>query len=489
MSACVGSGTALVIASRVSAAVTMQSVRLNPEIMADQAHIEHLLRRTEYVARPERVAALVPMTLSGAVDDILAVPGSPGTASLTAGDSIGRSVQYTAYWLDRMAHDSPRPIQEKMAFFWHGHFCSDIYKVERADLLRDQVDMFRRSGLGDLRSLTTAMSTQPAMLRYLDNNRNQRSSPNQNFARELMELFLLGVGNYTEADVEAATAAWTGHTDVWETGAYVWRDDWHDGSVKQFLGRTINAGADRTQHAAETIAVILGNGTVPAGAAVAANRGRPTKHVAAEFISRKLWTEFAGTAIPNDVLVDLRDVAVANDFRLRPWLRALLTHPAFYSAEVIAGRVRSPVEFMVAGLHATGQRADAGGVWLLEGMGQRPFFPPDVSGWKHNAYFVNASAMSKRTDQARRFMWIAMGGFWAGDGLLHLRSGAISRADFEGYFRDRPDQLVDRILELMQLRLGGATRQALVDYAARSPWWERLALVQLIIMSPDFNLA
>ena len=101
--------------------------------------------------------------------------------------------------------------------------------------------------------MAKTMSTQVAMLRYLDNNRNEAESPNQNFARELMELFLLGVGNYTEADVEAATAAWTGHSDNWETGEYVWRDDgpkhpwepmYHDSSVKRFLGVTINDGGD-----------------------------------------------------------------------------------------------------------------------------------------------------------------------------------------------------------------------------------------------------
>ena len=115
-----------------------------------------------------------------------------------------------------MAYDSPRPIQEKMAFFWHGHFCSSS-EGGCAELMREQIDLFRGHGLGNLRTLATTMSTQVAMLRYLDNNENRKTSPNQNFARELMELFLLGVGNYTEADVEAATAAWTGHTDDSET--------------------------------------------------------------------------------------------------------------------------------------------------------------------------------------------------------------------------------------------------------------------------------
>ena len=149
------------------------------------------------------------------------------------------------------------------------------------------------------------------MLRYLDNNRNEADSPNQNFARELMELFLLEVGNYTEADVEAATAAWTGHSDNWQTGEYVWLDHlpkerwtpiFHDSSVKQFLGRTINSGGDPRRHGDETIEVILGNGVVPPGADKAHNRGRPTRLVAAEFLSRKLWVDFANQLPPSAVI-------------------------------------------------------------------------------------------------------------------------------------------------------------------------------------------
>ena len=106
--------------------------------------------------------------------------------------------------------------------------------------MQQQIDLFRHEGMGSVRSLAKKMAIQVAMLRYLDNNDNRKTSPNQNFGRELMELFLLGVGNYTEADVEASTAAWTGHTDNWETDAYVWRADWHDDTAKSFLGQTIN---------------------------------------------------------------------------------------------------------------------------------------------------------------------------------------------------------------------------------------------------------
>ena len=206
--------------------------------MASTSDIEHLVRRTEFVARPARVQYLLGLgTIEAAVADILNVPADPASAAFTQPENWQRGEQLTHFWLDRMAHDSPKPIQEKMGFFWHGHFCSEFGKVGSAELMREQIDTFRYGALGNLRTLALEMSTQVAMLRYLDNNQNRQTSPNQNFARELMELFLLGVGNYTEADVEAATAAWTGHTDQWDTDQYVWRADWHDGSRSRFLGR------------------------------------------------------------------------------------------------------------------------------------------------------------------------------------------------------------------------------------------------------------
>jgi uncharacterized protein (DUF1800 family) len=458
--------------------------------MPAQSDIEHLLRRTEYVARPARVSALSGLSLEDAVDDILDVPVDPGSVSFSSESNWERGVELTHYWFDRMAHDSPRPVQEKMGFFWHGHFCSELGKVGSTELMREQIDTFRHGALSNVRDLARTMSTQVAMLRYLDNNRNRNTSPNQNFARELMELFLLGVGNYTEADVEAATAAWTGHTDQWDTDEYVWRSDWHDGSPKSFLGETINAGGDPTQHAYETIEVILGAGTVPNGAAVVPNRLRPTREVAAEFISKKLWIEFAGTDPPAVVIDAMRQAASDNDFAVTPWLRTMLLRPEFYADDVKHGLVRSPVEFVVALLVATGRRsAETTPIWLLGGMGQRPLYPPNVSGWKHNGYWVNASAMAQRTSTAQSFGWRVMSGYWSGDGLIHLAAGSISRNEIEHTYRDQPVALVDRILELMRVELSPTSRTALTTFSEGSAWWERSDLVRLAFLTPDFHVA
>lgn len=459
--------------------------------MPTRTDIEHLLRRTEYVARPSRVNELLALpTLAACVDDILAVPSNPTSVVFQSPDDWERGMELIHFWLDRMAHDSPRPIQEKMAFFWHGHFCSSRDKVGDNVLMREQIDLFRYDGLTNLRSLAIDMSTQVAMLRYLDNNQNLNSSPNQNFARELMELFLLGVGNYTEADVEASAAAWTGHTDRWDTNEYVWEPDWHDGSAKTFLGRRINVGTPAHLHGAETIQVMLGQGVVPAGASVVANRGRPTREVAAEFLSKKLWAEFAGTPIPAAVQTALRDVALANDFAIRPWVRALLNRPEFYTVEVRQGRVRTPVEFVVAALVATGRRSvDATPIWLMEGMGQLPLFPPNVSGWKHNGYWVNASSMALRIETAQGFAWASMQDYWDGAGVMRLADGVLTRDEIEGYYATRPVALLDRMLDLMNLTLSPTSHDALATLSGAAYFWERGDLLPLILITPEFHLA
>ena len=472
-----------------------------------EANVRHLLRRTEFVDRPHRVAELLELAdLDAAVANILAVDPAPPSVIFTAPADRDweRGRDLTHCWLDRMARDSARPFQERMAFFWHGHFCSEFGKVGSSMLMREQIDLWRSEGLANIRSLATTMSTQVAMIRYLDNNQNKKSSPNQNFARELMELFLLGVGNYTEADVEASTAAWTGHSDQWddEVAPYRWRPEWHDSSSKDFLGRRINTDADPAAwpgHGPETIAVMLGDGIVPPGADDVANRGRPTRAVAAEFLSRKLWTSFAtDMPPPPGVMTAMRDALLADDFDVRPWVTAMLTHPDFYTDAVRRGLVRTPVEFVVALLAATGKRSrEADTTWLMEAMGQRLLYPPNVSGWRPNGYWVNASAMEGRARTAQQMNWAAARNYWSGDdGPITLAGGSIMRSEITAR-TPWPDSqpvlsnaaLVARLLELMRIQLSPAATAEIVRYADGATVWERNNAVLLIMLTPEMQMA
>lgn len=458
--------------------------------MPSQRDVEHLLRRTEFVARPARVAELVAKpTLADAVADILAVPTDPGTVAFTPGlGEWDMSSEYARFWLDRMAY-SPRPMQERMSLFWHGHFVSSMRKVGLADAMRQQIDLFRREGLTDLRSLAKKMSLQVAMLKYLDNYTNRNTSPNQNFARELMELFILGVGNYVEADVEAASRAWTGHSFDSTTKTYLWRSSWHDGARKTFLGVTINRGSDWTLHGPETIDVMLGSGLVPKSATNVANRGRRTREVAAEHISRKLWSEFAGTPAPAAVITAMRSTAISSNFALKPWLTTMLTRPEFYADDVRKGLVRSPIAAAVAALATTTLRGADLSLSTLESAGQRPLFPPNVSGWRTNRAWLNAAAMTARASMASSLSWKTMPGYSDGDLLIHLVGGPLSRAEVRDVYRDRPIELVQRVLDLMQVKVSPETRAALDAYAVGAPYWERHHLIRLVMLTPDLHMA
>jgi uncharacterized protein (DUF1800 family) len=472
-----------------------------------EANVRHLLRRTEFVDRPHRVAELLSLgSIEAAVADVLAVAAAPPSVTFTAPADRDweRGVDLTHFWLDRMAHDSARPFQERLAFFWHGHFCSEFGKVGSSMLMREQIDLWRRDGLGDILTLATTMSTQVAMIRYLDNNQNKKSSPNQNFARELMELFLLGVGNYSEADVEAATAAWTGHSDQWNDNVspYRWRADWHDATPKQFLGRSINTDATPAAwpaHGPETISVILTNGVVPSTATNVANRGRPTRDVAAEFLSRKLWTSFAtDTPPPAAVMSAMRTALTTTGFSVRPWVTAMLTHPDFYTDEVKRGLVRTPVEYVVALLAATGARSRQANVtWLMESMGQRLLFPPNVSGWRPNGYWVNASAMEGRARVAQSLAWTASRTYWNGDdGPITLAGGTIMRSEITARTPWPAQQpvlsnaaLIARFLELTRLRLSPTATAEIVAYAGGTSVWERNNALLLILLAPEMQMA
>ena len=309
-----------------------------------------------------------------------------------------------------------------------------------------------------------------------------------------MELFLLGVGNYTEADVEAATAAWTGHTDDWETDVYVWRPEWHDNSTKTYLGRTINTvktDAAQRLHGDETIDVMLDTGVVPAGASIAVNRGRPTRAVAAEFISRKLWTFFAGTTPPAAVITAMRTAATSNNFEIKPWVKAMLVRPEFYAPDVKQGLVRSPVDLMVAFMVATGLPGAATacpcGSWRRWGNARcsRPTCPAGST-----TATSSTRAPMIRSHQHRPPLLLADDG-----GLLGRRGRDPARRRHHlarrgrERLRDDPDGLVDRILQLMRITATPTSRAALYTYSRNSQWWERNELIALALLMPEMHVA
>ena len=265
--------------------------------------LAHLLRRTEFVVRPARLAELKSLdltTYAAVVDNVLNVglngsPTLPAYFQTEAADNWDQYVQGCTFWIDSML-TRPRPILEKMTLFWHGHFVSAWWDVGHGFHLMQQTQMYRENALGNFHTLTQKMAIDRAMLVYLSNAENVKGSPNQNFARELMELFTLGVGNYTEGDVEAAARAWTGHNADWPEYNYVFKANRHDIGMKTFFGTTKNW--DGPQIIDE---ILIDNAA--------------KKQIAARYITKKLW-EFLAHPTPPTAVLDALAPAFATDMNI-----------------------------------------------------------------------------------------------------------------------------------------------------------------------------
>jgi len=398
--------------------------------MADINDIIHLLRRTEFIARPARVTELTPLTLDAAVDNILDIaPNQPVNQPVYVHDSSTnwtQRLQFHDWWIDRMA-TAPRPFQEKMTLFWHGHFVTEWLQSERTDFMAQNIGLYRTHALGMFRPFTHAMAKDTQMMIYLSNRFNVKGTPNENFGRELLELFTLGVGNYTEEDVLSCARAWTGH-NLNSANQYTFYPTKHDTGMKTFFG------VSRNWDGPEIIDEILLNNAAK-------------QLVSAKYITRQLW-EFLAYPNPAQGIVDaLAADFVASDLNIRTLCRAILLRPEFYSTEARQGLVRSPVEFSVAIRAHSGVPARNLQIsdWSIQ-MGQRLLDPPNVAGWKQNGYYLSTSSLSARANVAKR----AASQIRAGGNFDSLRTATAETA-------------VDTVANYFGLSLAPTTRAALVS--------------------------
>lgn len=283
------------------------------------------------------------------------------------------------WWLQRMIA-SPAPLQEKMTLFWHGRFTSSPEKGTSAQELLLQNQLFRQYALGNARDLTLHVSQDPAMLRYLDNNVNDRAHPNENYARELMELFTLGIGNYTEQDVRESARAFTGWTfrrNPDGTGSFYINRAQHDDGVKTFLGQSGNFDGG------DIVRIIF------------------RQPAAATFLAKKLLAFFVYMD-PEPALVDrVAGLIAKHDFNLQPVMSTLLRSNVFFSDRAYRALVKSPVEFVV-GTHQLFGVPDVAPIELamLRSMGQVLFYPPNVKGWDGGAAWLNSQTILTRENFA-----------------------------------------------------------------------------------------
>jgi uncharacterized protein (DUF1800 family) len=285
--------------------------------------------------------------------------------------------QMRAEWLERMAK-GPRPLQEKLTLFWHGHFATSAIKVRDAYYMWRQIDTFRRLGAGDWLTLLEAVATDPAMLIWLDQAQSRREHPNENFARECMELFTLGEGHYTEKDVTEAARSMTGWSLDRIQEAYYYRAAMHDTGVKTVLGQTGHFNGR------EVLAIIV------------------TQPQAARFISGKLWKFFASDDGRPALLDALAEVFRSNDNNFKPLLRAMFRSEEFYADSVVGAQVKSPVQWLVGAVRLLESPMPPPIVSseMIKTLGQDLLLPPNVKGWDGGLSWITTNTLLARYNQA-----------------------------------------------------------------------------------------
>lgn len=281
------------------------------------------------------------------------------------------------WWLQRMI-ESDQPLRERMTLLWHGHFATGYRTIEDSWHMYRQNEFFRRNATGNFGDLVFGIIRDPAMLRYLDNNRNRRQSPNENLARELMELFTMGEGNYSERDIKEGARALTGYT--FEDDDFRFDRDAHDGGVKTILGRTGRFDGD------DFVRIIL------------------ESKVTAEFIALKLYRAFV-CDLPGPLSADRAKFVEAlgkrlreSKYELKPVLKALFKSEHFHDPAHVASLIKSPVQLVVQtirSLHTPPRRLSTLAS-ALELMGQDLFQPPSVKGWDGGRAWINTATLFVR---------------------------------------------------------------------------------------------
>ena len=295
------------------------------------------------------------------------------------------------WWGERMLK-STRPLEEKLTLFWHGHFATGNTKVRDARMILQQNEMLRTNANGNFRDLLMGILKDPAMLVYLDNGENVKDHPNENFGRELLELFSLGVGNYTERDIREGARAFTGWTnDVLE---FKFDAEQHDFGEKAFLGRSgpFDGG--------DIIDIIL------------------EQPAAAEFLGAKLYRYFVREELDDGVRTELAAVFRDAGYELQPLLTRIFLSRDFYSPASYATQVKSPVQLVVStyrklGLTELPTIPDFNR--LTARLGQTLFNPPNVAGWAGGRTWVTPATLLDRGNLFRDVLYPDSDGFWAPD--------------------------------------------------------------------------
>ena len=298
------------------------------------------------------------------------------------------------WWAERMLR-TERPLQEKMALFWHGHFATSDSKVRDYRKLLIQLDLFHEQGLGSFRDLLLGITKDPAMLVYLDNGENRKGHPNENFGREVLEMFSMGVGNYAEHDIREASRAFTGWTQ--EKLRFVVHENAHDRGTKSVLGKTGDLDGE------DVIDIIV------------------SKPATARFIAGKIYRWFVREDASAGTIDRLAKALVENRYEIAPMMEAILLSKDFYSPASVATQIKSPVQLLVStykklGLTEIPTIPDFN--TATASLGQLLFHPPNVAGWAGGRSWITGASLLQRGDLARLILFADVEGFRPPDRML-----------------------------------------------------------------------
>lgn len=444
----------------------------------DRQITAHLLRRAGFGGNSADIDVYTALGFEGAVDRLVnygsvddsAVEQAAATlrskspaASNQKNPQFGNAQAEIATWLIRMLN-TKRPLQEKMTLFWHGHFTSSIVDVKFASYMTEQNDLFRQNALStDFKAFTKQVARDPAMLLYLNNDQNRKGAPNENWARELMELFVLGIGNYTEDDVKQAARAFTGWTVDKATGKFVFRAQQHDSDSKTFMGVTGNLNGD------DIIDTIF---------------GQPPH---AKFMARKLFRFFVYNDPDDATVARFADIYAKSGLSIKELVRQLLLSPEFRSDKAFYSLIKSPAEFSVGALRAlsanitdlpTLNAVNAG----MTVQGQQLWNPPNVGGWPGMRDWINSTTYFNRANFAQKVVSI--------DSNMTTDPVEIARADGKA----TPADIVDHFLNIfIEADTAPDYRAGLLKYAgtfmsAQDADGKIRGIVRLIMSSPDYQM-
>ncbi|MCG8331471.1 MAG: DUF1800 domain-containing protein [Chitinophagales bacterium] len=373
----------------------MTTQTINTTLAASQ-QVHHLYQRAGFGISPQEWLKMAHWTKTEALhhlfntankSSLLKVPASPLAAVLSNKNKLQKEdrnklqqeekkllVQQNAAWLRRMANPQNDALLERMSLFWHGHFACES-KIAR--LAIQQLNSIRQHALGSFRDLVLAIAKDPAMIRYLNNQQNRKDQPNENFARELMELFTLGRGNYTEQDIKEAARAFTGWSSN-KNGEYVFRARQHDYGVKTFMGKTGNFNGE------EIIDIIL------------------EKQQTALFITKKIYRYFVNEQVDEMRVAKLADLFYQSNYNIYSLMWEIFNSDWFYAPSNMGNKIKSPTAFlagMIRHLNIT-DIDDRSLIGLQRALGQILFKPPNVAGWPGGKTWVDNSTLMIRLQLA-----------------------------------------------------------------------------------------